>query len=97
MYAIAIIRYRRPIEDILPHVEAHRAYLGTLAKAGTLIASGPLDPRHGGALLLRVPDGNALVALDQIRDGDPFVHERVAQYELLPWKPTIGVDKLDSL
>jgi len=26
MYALAIIRYRKPIEDVLKHVDAHRAY-----------------------------------------------------------------------
>src|SRR5215471_12349445 len=93
MYAIAILRYRRPVDEVLVHTDAHRAYLATLAKAGKLLASGPLDPRTGGALLLRVPDDGALEALDQIRDADPYVQARVVQYEILPWKPTIGVDK----
>ncbi len=35
--------------------------------------------------------------LEQIRDGDPFVKEGVAQYELLPWLPGIGKDDLDRL
>lgn len=94
MYAIAIIRYRRPLEEVLKVVEAHRAYLGTLRDKGALIASGPLDPRSGGALLLRVADGDAL---DRIRDEDPFTRARVAQYELLPWLPNIGREGLDRL
>lgn len=53
---MALVRYRRPLEEVLPHVEAHRAYLGELKARGWLLASGPLDPRNGGALLLRVPD-----------------------------------------
>jgi uncharacterized protein YciI len=97
MYAIAIVRYRRPLEEVLVHIDAHRAYLQTLAAAGTLLASGPLDPRFGGALLLRVADADAPGALDAIRDADPFVRAGVAQYELLPWRPNIGVDRLDRL
>ncbi len=97
MYALAILRYRRPLDEVLKHVEAHRAYLQSLSDAGKLLASGPCDPRYGGALLLRVPEEGALDALDAIRDADPFVHARVAQYEILPWRPTIGVDKLDRL
>jgi hypothetical protein len=27
MYALALIRYRRPLEEVLAHHEAHRAYL----------------------------------------------------------------------
>ena len=97
MYASAILRYRKPIEEILPVVDEHRAYLRDLKARGTLLASGPLQPRHGGALLLRVPDGNVDAALDGVRDGDPFVKRGVAQYELLPWLPGIGKEDLDRL
>ena len=97
MYAIAIVRYRRPLEEVLKVVEAHRAYLGVLKDMGTLLASGPLDPRNGGALFLRVADDNVLANLDRIRDEDPFTKAGVAQYELLPWIPNIGRDNLDRL
>jgi uncharacterized protein YciI len=97
MYALAIIRYRRPLDEVLTIVEAHRAYLRTLYDAGTLLASGPLDPRNGGALLLRVPDNAVTQTLDSIRDNDPYVKNGMAQYELLPWAPTTGVEKLDKL
>ncbi len=96
MYAIALIRYRRPLEEILVHQDAHRAYLRGLKDKGVLIASGPCDPRSGGILLLRVADDDNR-ALDALRDGDPFVQHAVAQYELLKWAPTIGKDDLDKL
>lgn len=95
MYAIAIIRYRRSLDEILTVVDAHRAYLRTLYDSGTLLVSGPLDPRSGGALLLRVPDDAAHKTLDSIRDNDPYVKNGMAQYELLPWAPTTGLEKLD--
>ena len=97
MYAIALIRYRRPLEDVLAVQERHRAYLRALKEAGTLIASGPLEPRSGGALLLRVPDEGADAALDAVRDGDPYVTFGVAQYELLPWAVNTGRADLDKL
>ncbi len=97
MYALAIVRYRRPLEEVLVHQDAHRAYQRELKQQGILIAAGPLDPRFGGAQLLRVPDANALEALDRVRDNDPFTKAGVVQYELLPWKPVIGVDDLDRL
>ncbi|MFL5262781.1 MAG: YciI family protein [Anaeromyxobacteraceae bacterium] len=97
MYAIAIIRYRKPLEDVLKIVDEHRAYLGALKSKGILLVSGPLDPRYGGALLLRLPDGSADAALLAVRDGDPFVKHGVAQYELLPWAPNIGKEDIDRL
>jgi uncharacterized protein YciI len=97
MYAIALIRYRRPLEDVLAVQEQHRAYLRTLKEAGTLIASGPLEPRSGGALLLRVPDDDVHGALDAVRDDDPYVIFGVAQYELIPWAVGTGREALDAL
>lgn len=97
MYAIAILRYRRPLDEVLTVVDEHRAYLRTLKEKGILLASGPFDPRSGGALLLRVPDDAALPYLDRIRDEDPFTIRGMAQYELLPWHPVVGSDELDRL
>lgn len=97
MYALAIIRYRRPLDEVLTVVDAHRAYMQKLYEAGTLLASGPLDPRNGGAMLVRVPDDSVIESLNSIRDNDPYVKSGMAQYELLPWAPTTGLEKLDSL
>ena len=97
MYALAIIRYRRPLEEVLQHVNAHRAYLQGLHDQGWLVASGPFEPRVGGALLLCVPDGDLGATLNRIRDQDPFVREGVAQYEMWPWRPVIGEEVLGGL
>ncbi len=97
MYAIAIVRYRKPLEDVLKLLEEHRSYLRDLKSRGILLASGPLDPRYGGALLLRLPEPSGGDLLAAVRDGDPFVRQGVAQYELLPWDPVIGKDDLDRL
>jgi uncharacterized protein YciI len=97
MYAIALLRYRRPLEEVLTVVEQHREYLRGLQERGILLASGPLDPRAGGALLLRVPDGGVLESLDRIRDEDPYTRAGMAQYEVWPWAPNLGVEKLDRL
>ena len=97
MYAIAIIRYRRPLEEVVAAQDDHRAYLRGLRADGVLVASGPLDPRSGGALLLRVGDDDVLAALDRVRDGDPYYQRGLAQYELLPWTVGIGREELDRL
>jgi uncharacterized protein YciI len=97
VYVVAILRYRKPLEQILPHVDPHRAYLRELKGKGVLLASGPMDPRHGGVLLLRVPDGTPAVELDRIRDADPFVTAGCCQYELIPWNPVIGKEDLDRV
>ncbi len=97
MYAIAIIRYRRPLEDVLRELDGHRAYLRGLRERGTLLASGPFEPRSGAALLLRVSDESPQRDLDAIRDGDPFVAGGIAQYEMQVWMPVIGRESLDRI
>jgi YCII-related domain len=55
MYALMLVRYRRPLPEIEAVTQAHRAYLRTLKEQGVLLASGPMDPRNGGMFLLRHP------------------------------------------
>ena len=64
---------------------------------GLLAASGPAQPRNGGMRSLRVPDDDVIASLDRIRDGDPYYQRGLAQYELIPWAPTIGKDALDKM
>lgn len=97
MYALALIRYRRPLEEVVAHQEGHRAFQRKLLEEGKLIAAGPHDPRYGGMMLLRVDDTDANKALDAIRDADPYYQNGVVQYELLNWNVVIGKDNLDKL
>ena len=97
MYAIVVIRYRKPIEKVLEVQEPHRAYLRQLKSDGTLLAAGPMDPRFGGMFLLRVPDDRAQAVMDAVRDNDPYYQAGVAQYELIGWNVVIGKDDLDKL
>ncbi len=96
MYALALVRYRKPLDQIELHLEAHRAYLRDLNEHGIVLASGPLDPRNGGALLIRIDDDAPDSVLDAIRDNDPFVKAGVAQYELQRWNVVMGKDALDK-
>ena len=97
MYALMLVRYRRPLAEIEAVTEAHRAYLRTLQDQGILLASGPLDPRTGGVVLYRVQDETPLADLDTIRDNDPFFKAGLASYEPLVWNVVMGKDGLDRL
>jgi uncharacterized protein YciI len=95
VYVIAIIRYRKPIEEVQKHQDAHRVYAATLREKGIIVASGPLEPRFAGAVLLRLPDGTPDADLLALRDQDPYVKAGVAQWELLHWNPINGKENLD--
>ena len=95
MYVIAIVRYLKPIEEVQKHQDLHRAWAAALREKGTIVASGPLEPRFGGAFLLRLPDGASTADVLAVRDADPYVKAGVAQWELLPWNPVNGKENLD--
>jgi uncharacterized protein YciI len=97
MYALCLVRYRRPLEEVIVHQEAHRAFQRKLKEEGTLLAAGPHDPRFSGMFLVRVPDDNPQKALDAIRDADPYYQAGVVQYESLVWNVVIGKEGLDQL
>lgn len=97
MYAIAIVRYRRPLDEVLVHQELHRAYLRQLKSEGRLLAAGPQDPRYGGLFLLRISDEHPERDLDEVRENDPYYQAGVAQYEMLPWNVVTGKEDLDRL
>ena len=97
MYAMLIVRYRRPLDEVIAHQEAHRAFQRKLKEEGTLLAAGPHEPRFGGMFLVRVPDDNPQAAVDAIRDADPYYQAGVVQYESLLWNVVIGRENLDKL
>lgn len=97
MYALILVRYRRSLAEVEAVTPAHRAYLDTLKKQGVLLASGPLDPRFGGAWLVRVQDENPLADLDTLMQGDPFHKAGLANYELLPWNVMAGREAFDGI
>ncbi|QAY70898.1 YciI family protein [Xylanimonas protaetiae] len=69
----------------------HRAFLGALHDAGSVVVSGPLPAADGvgGALLIvEAPDADAAAAL---LDDDPFRREGlVAERVVRAWVPVIG-------
>jgi uncharacterized protein YciI len=97
MYALVLVRYRLPLEEVVKVQDEHRAYLRELKAKGILIASGPMDPRVGGALLLRISNDNVQQSLTDLRNGDPFFQKNIANYEMIPWNPVIGNEDLDKL
>lgn len=74
MLVLVSLLYKVPMDTVLAHVGDHRAYLATLHARGKLLASGPYQPRVGGALLLRVDD-EAEIASILTRQLDHFQPE----------------------
>jgi uncharacterized protein YciI len=81
------LKYRHPLERMLQTVDRHRAYLRELHGKGKLVASGPFEPRTGGALLIRAESEDELQSM---LAADPFQQEKLVDTTIYQWAPNIG-------
>ncbi len=86
---IAILTYKKPLEEVDRHLQAHRDYLAVHYAAGDFIASGPQTPRIGGVIMIK-SDNRALV--DSIIAQDPFNINGIADYRIVEFTPTMFVE-----
>lgn len=89
---IAILSYKKPLEDVDRFLQAHREYLAKHYAAGDFIASGPQTPRTGGVIIIKAENR---AAVDSIIAQDPFNINGIADYQIVEFTPTMFCD--DSL
>lgn len=86
---IAILTYRRALEEVDRFLEAHRDYLARHYAVGDFIASGPQSPRVGGVIMIK---GESRAAVEAIIAQDPFNINGVADYQIIEFTPTMFYD-----
>lgn len=83
---IAILTYKKPIEEVDRFLQAHRDYLVEHYAAGDFIASGPQTPRIGGVIMIKADNREAV---DSIIVQDPFNINGIADYQIVEFTPTM--------
>ena len=83
---IAILTYKKPIEEVDRFLQAHRGYLAEHYAAGDFIASGPQTPRVGGVIMIKADNREAV---DSIIVQDPFNINGIADYQIVEFTPTM--------
>ena len=83
---IAILTYKKPIEEVDRFLQAHRDYLVEHYAAGDFIASGPQTPRIGGVIMIKADNREAVVS---IIVQDPFNINGIADYQIVEFTPTM--------
>ena len=86
---IAILTYKKPLEDVDRFLQAHREYLAEHYAAGDFIASGPQTPRVGGVILMKA---ESRAKIDSIIEQDPFNINGIADYRIVEFTPTMFVE-----
>lgn len=82
---IAILTYKKPLEEVDRYLQAHRDYLTEHYAAGNLIMSGPRTPRVGGVIMIKA---ESRAAADAILARDPFNINGIADYQVVEFTPT---------
>ncbi len=83
---IAILTYKKPIEEVDRFLQAHRDYLAEHYAAGDFIASGPQTPRIGGVIMIKADNREAV---DSIIVQNPFNINGIADYQIVEFTPTM--------
>jgi uncharacterized protein YciI len=94
---IVSLTYKRPLEEVDRHLDAHVAYLKQEYANGNFIASGRKVPRTGGVILCNVRTRDKLEA---ILAKDPFHIAGISDYEIMEFMPSMvakGFEKLKEL
>ncbi len=86
---IAILTYKKPLEEVDRFLQAHREYLAEHYAAGDFIASGPQTPREGGVILMKA---ESRAEIDSIIEQDPFNINGIADYRIVEFTPTMFVE-----
>lgn len=84
MFVISI-NYIKPLEEVEPHLEAHRAFLDRHFADGHFIAAGRKVPRTGGIILAKAAGREQL---NDLISADPFYVHEVAEFDVVEFEPT---------
>ncbi len=86
---IAVLTYKKPLEEVDRFLQAHREYLSQHYAAGDFIASGPQNPRIGGVIMIKASDRETV---NSIISQDPFKINGIADYRIVELTPTMFCD-----
>lgn len=86
---IAILTYKKPLDEVDKYLTAHREYLAKHYAAGDFVASGPQVPRVGGVIMMKVDNRETV---NTIIAEDPFHINGMADYQIVEFTPTMFVN-----
>lgn len=90
---ILILSYKKGLDAVELHLDAHKDYLNKHYKSGSFIASGRRNPRTGGVIICRANDEESVRSLIS---EDPFSEFGVADYEVIEFEPTMFAEGFEK-
>jgi uncharacterized protein YciI len=84
---VFVSEYRKPLDEVDEHREAHLAFLAGLNEQGRILISGRRNPPVGGVVVIDAADLDEAKA---IMAEDPFAKAGVAEYVPYEFTPSAG-------
>lgn len=78
------VTYKAPMETVDAVLPRHREFLAKGYNAGSLLMSGPQNPRTGGLIIARA---ESLEAVQAFFAQDPYALEHVGEYRFVEFEP----------
>lgn len=91
---LILLNYIKPLENVDPLVGDHRKFLERHYANGNFLLSGRKEPRTGGVILAKARNK---AEVENILKEDPFYSERLAEYSIIEFIPTMAADPLAYL
>lgn len=91
---IIVLSYIKPLIDVDRFIGEHRAFLDCHYASGHFLVSGRREPRTGGVILC---SAESRAEIEAIICRDPFYREKIADYEIIEFFPSMAATHLASL
>jgi len=91
---IVLLKYIKPLSEVDRFVAEHRDFLARHYASGNFLLSGRQEPRTGGVILATAA---TRAEVERIIENDPFHRERIADYEIVEFLPSMSAESLAGL
>jgi len=91
---VILLNYIKPLSEVDRFVGEHREFLERYYASGHFLLSGRQEPRTGGVILSKAETRSEI---ESIVLNDPFNREKIAEYEIIEFLPSMTALFLTSL
>ncbi len=88
------LTYKTSLEEVDNHLKAHIEFLNKYREKKIFVIAGRKQPRNGGLIIVNVNDRESL---DKVLSEDPFMINKLANFEITEFVPSVVTDELSFL
>ncbi len=91
---VILLNYIKPLSEVDRFVGEHREFLERYYTSDHFLLSGRKEPRTGGVILSKA---KTRAEIEDIVLNDPFNREKIAEYEIIEFLPSMTAEHLANL